>query len=246
MAQIKAESGLEFSHFPSIAAIPPSRTNIIQYLIDGVDRYNPQNAPLLEEYLIQQCQNGTYDCMANLAILKLYQFNPHLSKDEVITNILVKALTVFTQPDFSTCLHLLHPSVLLPREASGGDSLHEIVQKLHTLYLLLDAAKYKDFWQLIDNDDLYIDMIADCIGFEDTIRLGIAKVVSQTMKEVKLDVLKEWINLRDEELRTWVQNVFHCEILGETVKLPENKDNVLLNKVTCEKVPFLDLYQLLK
>ncbi|KAG4300853.1 hypothetical protein PCANB_002797 [Pneumocystis canis] len=236
----------DFSHFPSIAAIPSSRSSVIQHLIDGVDRYNPQNAPLLEEYLAQQCKNGTYDCMANLAILKLYQFNPHLSKDQVITNILVKALTVFTQPDFSTCLHLLPPSLLLSRQGSENNSLYEIVQKLHTLHLLLDAAKYKEFWQSISNDDLYTNLIADCIGFEDTIRLGISKIISQTMKEVKRDVLENWINLDNKKLTEWVQDIFHWEILGETVKLPENKDNVPVNKVTREKILFSDLYQLLR
>jgi len=51
--------------------IPPSRPEIIQSLIDGVDRYNPDNISILEEYLGAQLQNEEYDLMANLAILKL-------------------------------------------------------------------------------------------------------------------------------------------------------------------------------
>ena len=50
---------------------PPSRPEIIQSLIDGVDRYNPDNVSILEEYLATQLQNEEYDLMANLAILKL-------------------------------------------------------------------------------------------------------------------------------------------------------------------------------
>lgn len=51
--------------------IPVTRPDIIQSLIDGVDRYNPDNISILEEYLGQQLQNEEYDLMANLAILKL-------------------------------------------------------------------------------------------------------------------------------------------------------------------------------
>ncbi len=36
-----------------------------------LDRYNPGNLPLLEGYLYAQVREGTYDLLANLAILKL-------------------------------------------------------------------------------------------------------------------------------------------------------------------------------
>jgi translation initiation factor 3 subunit K len=50
---------------------PSFRPDVIQSLIDGVDRYNPDNVTILEEYLGTQLQNEEYDLMANLAILKL-------------------------------------------------------------------------------------------------------------------------------------------------------------------------------
>lgn len=63
---------------------PPSRPESVDTLLSGVDRYNPQvrvldglglrrqNASLLEDYLYhEQLENGTYDCLANLALLKL-------------------------------------------------------------------------------------------------------------------------------------------------------------------------------
>ncbi|CAG8557607.1 9130_t:CDS:2 [Ambispora leptoticha] len=92
--------------------IPASRPEIIQSLIDGVDRYNPDNVSILEEYLTTQLQNEEYDLMANLAILKLYQFNPHLVNEQVIINILVKALTAIPNPDFNLCLYLLHENTV--------------------------------------------------------------------------------------------------------------------------------------
>jgi hypothetical protein len=52
--------------------VPPSwRPENITTLIESVDRYNPESLEVLEEYLAQQCSDGTFDCLADLAILKL-------------------------------------------------------------------------------------------------------------------------------------------------------------------------------
>jgi translation initiation factor 3 subunit K len=66
---------------------PTTRTEIIENLVSGVgkshiffardlitvfaDRYNPANVSILEDYLYHQLRKEEYDCLANLAILKL-------------------------------------------------------------------------------------------------------------------------------------------------------------------------------
>lgn len=50
---------------------PSTRTEIIDQLVEGVDRYNPANVNILEDYLYHQIREQEYDCLANLAILKL-------------------------------------------------------------------------------------------------------------------------------------------------------------------------------
>jgi len=50
---------------------PASRPENITTLIESVDRYNPDSLEILEAYLEQQCSEGTFDCLADLAILKL-------------------------------------------------------------------------------------------------------------------------------------------------------------------------------
>ena len=50
---------------------PASRPEHVEQLISGVDRYNPQNLDVLHDYLAQQLDDGSYDLLANLAILKL-------------------------------------------------------------------------------------------------------------------------------------------------------------------------------
>jgi hypothetical protein len=52
--------------------VPPAcRPEHITTLIESVNRYNPESLEVLEEYLAQQCSDGTFDCLADLAILKL-------------------------------------------------------------------------------------------------------------------------------------------------------------------------------
>lgn len=52
--------------------LPPSfRPEHITTLIESVNRYNPESLEVLEEYLAQQCSDGSFDCLADLAILKL-------------------------------------------------------------------------------------------------------------------------------------------------------------------------------
>ncbi|PWN45055.1 ARM repeat-containing protein [Ceraceosorus guamensis] len=86
---------------------PSFRPEHINQIISGVDRYNPQNLAVLNEYLQQQLDEGTYDCLANLAILKLFQFNPADFDYGVAVSILAKALTAAPRTDFSLCLALL-------------------------------------------------------------------------------------------------------------------------------------------
>ncbi len=68
---------------------PPTRPELIENLVSGVgkchnptffsrvniivlaDRYNPNNVGILEDYLYHQIRSQEYDCLANLAILKL-------------------------------------------------------------------------------------------------------------------------------------------------------------------------------
>ena len=72
-------------------ACPSERSEIIENLVSGVgtshfypqdesgvvyssrllDRYNPSNIGILEDYLYHQTRSEEYDCLANLAILKL-------------------------------------------------------------------------------------------------------------------------------------------------------------------------------
>merc|ERR1712044_125580 len=76
-------------------------------LLHGIDRYNPDNLPTLERYVELQAVENTYDLEANLAVLKLYQFNPACFKAHITAIILLKALTNLPHTDFTLCKCLI-------------------------------------------------------------------------------------------------------------------------------------------
>jgi translation initiation factor 3 subunit K len=171
-----------------------------------------------------------------------YQFNPHLTKDETITNILVKSLTVFPSPDFSLALHLLPPHILTPAStssalpAAGDAPLSEAVQKLNVLNNLLAQASYASFWSTLDSDDLYADLIADVAGFEELIRIRIALTISQSVREIDRAVLESWLGLQGEIFDKFVNGVCGWEIEGTVVKVPLNKENEAKGTIVRENV----------
>jgi translation initiation factor 3 subunit K len=181
--------------------------------------------------------------IANVQIAGRYQFNPHLAKDETITNILVKALTVFPSPDFSLCLSLLPPHVLQKSStthsnpAAGDAPLSEAVQKLNVLNNLLASGDYTAFWSTYDGDDLFADLVADVVGFEELMRLRIVVAVSQAWRGVQRDVLEEWLNIDGKDFEH-LMDVVGFKIEGNVVKIPLNKENSAKSSVLRENVKF--------
>lgn len=47
------------------------RPEHIESILNGLDRYNPETTGTFQDYIQYQCENQTYDCYANLALLKL-------------------------------------------------------------------------------------------------------------------------------------------------------------------------------
>jgi translation initiation factor 3 subunit K len=230
----------------------PERPEHIQQILDGLDRYNPETTGVFQDYVMQQCESQTYDCYANLALLKLYQFNPHLSRDETVTNVLVKALTMFPNPDFALGLSLLPSHVLAPlnssahNPAAGDAPLSEAVQKLNELRNLLEGADYTTFWSTLDSDDLYADLIADVSGFEELMRVRIAATVSQAVREVDRSILESWLNLDGSDFEHFVGSVCGWTIDGAKIKVPINKDNEAKGTVVRENVKFDQFSRIIK
>ena len=81
-------------------------------MLKGIERYNPDNISTLERYVDVQAKEIGYDLEANLALLKLYQFNHGLQNMSYVGKILLKAITNLPHSDYIVCKSLLSQEVL--------------------------------------------------------------------------------------------------------------------------------------
>lgn len=127
-------------------------------MLRGIERYNPENLTRLELYVEEQAEENHYDLEANLAILKLYQFNPHCFRPDVVVNILLKALTNLPHTDFVICKCLMDMQL-----AEESESIKEMI----ALHNLLETCHFKEFWvRLSASGTPYLL----CLSFQSTIR----------------------------------------------------------------------------
>ena len=111
----------------------------IKSMLQGIERYNPENIKTLEHYVDLQAREKGYDLEANLALLKLYQFNPQYFSLPTVAQILLKALTNLPHSDFMQCKSLL-----------SQENLEQVVI-VNVQYLsdLLEKCQFKAFWNKV-------------------------------------------------------------------------------------------------
>ncbi|KAJ7655111.1 armadillo-type protein [Mycena polygramma] len=216
---------------------PPTRTELIEDLVSGVDRYNPSNVGILEDYLYHQIRSQEYDCLANLAILKLYQFNPDLYNPDVVINILIKALTASPLPDFNLCISLLDERPI-NANLDEPDPLPSLLPTLKLLNDLLYRCRFPAFWEVYQSDEL--DSLRDnytveCVGFEDAVREVAIRAVKATFTRISADRLASYLDLNGSDLAAFVEKKgWKMEV--NVVGIPPNPDNQIEATVVQENI----------
>ncbi|EJD04150.1 ARM repeat-containing protein [Fomitiporia mediterranea MF3/22] len=225
---------------------PLTRPELIENLVSGVDRYNPSNVSILEDYLYHQIRSNEYDCLANLAILKLYQFNPALYNPDVIINVLIKALTAVPFPDFNLCIALLGERPVTSN-LDEPDPLPELLPTLTILHDLLLQCRFPAFWTLFKSEELASlreNYTVECAGFEDSIRKVAIKAVKAAFKKIGVDRLSTYLDLKGEDLVDYLSHL-GWEINGSVVSIPPNPDNQVEATVVRENIQLSQLSKII-
>jgi len=108
---------------------------------------------------------------------------------------------------------------------------------------LLSEANYKGFWQTLESDDLYADLTADIVGFEELMRIRICVTVGNSCREVDRGVMEGWLQLRGSEFERFLTEICTWGIDNSTggkgvIRIPTNKDNEAKGTVVRENVQF--------
>ncbi|KAI2806335.1 hypothetical protein RDWZM_006685 [Blomia tropicalis] len=201
----------------------------VRSMLCGIELYNPHNIEVLHEYLNEQCAENTYDLEANLAILRLYQFNTEHVDKKVIIKILLKALTALPSPDFGLCKGLIDPAYFEEEEIDP-----HLKHVLH-LHQLLEICDFKQFWiDLRSDPGVYLGIA----GFDDSIRQYICYVVRITYQTIDKASLCELLGgLDDSQLKYWLQvNKWKDEEDGYV--FISNQEELIKSKNIKEKIEF--------
>lgn len=229
-------------------ATPPTRTELIENLVSGVDRYNPSNVGILEDYLYHQIRSEEYDCLANLAILKLYQFNSDLYNPDVVINILIKALTASPFPDFNLCVSLLdeRPANTNPDEPDPLPSLLPVITELHSL---LQQCRFPAFWQLYRSEkaeSLRDNYTVECVGFEDGVRSVVVHAVKAAFQRIGGERLATYLNLTGDALASYVSKLgWTVDASSGVITIPPNPDNQIESTVVQETIQLPQLVKVI-
>ncbi|GJJ08756.1 hypothetical protein Clacol_002975 [Clathrus columnatus] len=215
------------------AITPSTRPEVIEALVSGVDRYNPSNISILEDYLFHQIRSQEYDCMANLAILKLYQFNPELYNPDVVVNILLKALTSAPHADFSLCLALLGERDIYPPPQDEPDVLPYLLPRLTQL-------SSTELEILRDN------YTVEYIGFEDAVRDVVVRAVRAAFQKIGRDRLSNYLDLEGSALDDYLSGLaWQQDLDSRSIVIPPNPDNRIEATVVRESIQLPQLTKII-
>lgn len=135
---------------------------------------------------MEQAAKNTYDLEANLAALKLYQFNPNLLNMDITYTILLKALTNLPHTDFTLCKCLMLPAQMED----------ETVQEIINFASVLESCNFALFWDLIEHKK---QLVLGVHGFFDSIRKFVCHVVGITFQSIEKEYLAQLLGGIDSE-----------------------------------------------
>lgn len=186
---------------------------------------------MIEEYVEEQAKDNSYDLEANLAVLKLYQFNPHLLNLNVTYTILLKALTNFPHTDFVLCKCLLLPAQM------QDETVKDIMYLAH----ILEQCDFALFWSRVEQRPEFLLKIN---GFFDSIRKFVCHVVGITFQTIKKDYLTRLLgNIEDAAVRNWIKKYGWRE-QNNLIYIATQDENIKTKNIT-EKIDFDNLAPLM-
>uniref|UniRef100_A0A0K8TPW8 Eukaryotic translation initiation factor 3 subunit K n=1 Tax=Tabanus bromius TaxID=304241 RepID=A0A0K8TPW8_TABBR len=200
-------------------------------MLNSIERYNPDHLKVMEEYVEEQAAENIYDLETNLAVLKLYQFNPNTLNLEITYTILLKALTNLPHTDF-----ILAKCLLLPQQMEDKQ-----IKNIIFLHHRLEQCDFGYFWNKVADCP---DMFSHINGFYDSIRKFVCHVVGITFQSIPKEYLVRLLgDIDDHTLHQWMKR-YGWKQQGNFVFVASQDENIKTKNVT-EKIEFDNLAPLM-
>lgn len=185
---------------------------------------------MIESYVEQQAKENTYDLEANLAVLKIYQFNPSLLDLDITYLILLKALTNMPHTDFVLCKCLLLPA------QTQDDTVRDIIY----LADILEQCDFTLFWSRVEATP---DLFSKVSSFFDSIRKYVCHVVGITFQSIEKQYLCRLLDVSNATLNVWIKK-YGWKDQGNLVYISSQEENIKTKNIT-EKIEFENLAPLM-
>ncbi|NXQ63492.1 EIF3K factor, partial [Anthoscopus minutus] len=235
-------------------------------LLRGIDRYNPENLATLERYVETQAKENAYDLEANLAVLKLYQFNPAFFQTGVTAQILLKALTNLPHTDFTLCKCMIDqahvswagnswgipwgtpypggtsgvsPFFCFPPEFSLDlPKSQQEERPIRQILYLGELLETCHFQSFWQALDENMELLEGITGFEDSVRKFICHVVGITYQHIDRWLLAEMLgDLSESQLRVWMSKYGWTEPEPGRILISNQEENIKPKNIV-EKIDF--------
>jgi len=214
--------------------VGPYTQEHIHNQLQDMNRYNPDNQPILEEYVMQQVREGSYDLDANMALLKLYQFYPNSTRNEIILSVLLKGMMVLPEPHF-----VMYKSLVV---SLTDEDMDKNLRRAFEIHKILEQCRFARFWEELQAEH---DMIVEFHGFEEAIRIYICGVIQNSFQRLSRDNLKEYLGLtKDGDLNEWMDRYGWTSDQG--IVFIKNQEEIVKSKSIVEKVDLAGLVPVMR
>jgi translation initiation factor 3 subunit K len=135
----------------------------------GADKYSPDRLNDLQRHVATQAAQGFYDRDANLALLRLYNFETELVHVQTVANVLIMALMQLPEADFTMLLHLIPENI----------QAEPLIGAVISLDRHLEGFRFAQFWSEVDR---LRDILNPINGFYEAVRRYILQSISTTFQ----------------------------------------------------------------
>lgn len=174
-----------------------------------------------------QVSSGAYNKDVNLALLKLYQFDPSRMNVGLVSSVLALALQHIADGDFQLCLYLLVD--LAPFEA--------FVQ----LADLLELGRFAEFWTARSGASPAKPAIDAVRGFDECIRGFIMSLVEATFQSIAREELCGMLNAKGDAVLKLCRERGWGVDDATTLRPPLNEFNQAKEREIKEEISFEQL-----
>lgn len=180
--------------------------------------FEAKTEALLEQHVAKQLHSGTYDFVANKALLKCYQCHANPSgKLEIIVEVLVLSLMRLPSTDF------LALSYLVPGGNKPPSAANEKLVLVQKYAELLEKSLYKEFWAEFATSGSTFSL---AVGFEGAMRQCIVLTMSLAFRDVSMEVLAPMVGLGPDALQAYLKQCALVEaVTDSSVRFLPNDQN---------------------